>query len=45
MCIILDTGDVAYWTAERRRELGRCIRCEWHVETQGHADDCPEVIR
>lgn len=27
---------------EQRAALGRCLRCEWHTETQGHAPDCPE---
>lgn len=26
---------------EQRAALGRCRVCEWHLETQGHAPDCP----
>lgn len=26
---------------EQRAALGRCRHCEWHLETQGHAPDCP----
>ncbi|MEP9391153.1 DUF3631 domain-containing protein [Gordonia sp. VNK1] len=26
---------------EERAALGRCHRCEWHMETQGHAPGCP----
>lgn len=40
---LLDTGERAFWTADRRRAIGRCVRCEWHPRTQGgHHEDCPE---
>ncbi len=40
--LLLDTGERAMWTSDRRRTLNRCHRCEWHPSTQGHHPDCPE---
>ncbi len=41
--LLLDTGERPYWTRRRRVELGRCVRCEWHVTTQGHHPYCPDA--
>ena len=41
--LLLDTGERPYWTRRRRVELGRCVRCEWHVATQGHHPYCPDA--
>ncbi|WP_288337061.1 DUF3631 domain-containing protein [uncultured Gordonia sp.] len=30
---------------DQRAALGRCRHCEWHMETQGHAPNCPEHHR
>lgn len=39
---LLDTGERALFTSAQRRQLGRCHRCEWHPETQGHHPWCPD---
>lgn len=39
--LLLDTGETAHWTRRKRVELGRCVACEWHTETQGHHPYCP----
>lgn len=41
--LLLDTGERPYWTPSRRIQLGRCVRCEWHTETQGHHPYCPDA--
>ena len=41
--LVLDTGERPLFTRRRRVELGRCVRCEWHPETQGHHPYCPEA--
>ncbi|QPL13942.1 hypothetical protein SEA_AYOTOYA_69 [Gordonia phage Ayotoya] len=29
------------FTADECEQYGRCLRCEWHPPTQGHAPTCP----
>lgn len=41
--LLLDTGEVPHWTRRKRLELGRCLSCEWHAETQGHHPNCPRA--
>ncbi|MBA2768497.1 MAG: hypothetical protein H0U35_05090 [Sporichthyaceae bacterium] len=39
--LLLDTGELAHWPPRKRVDLGRCLSCEWHPETQGHHPWCP----
>lgn len=39
--LLLDTGEIPHWTRRKRVDLGRCVSCEWHPETQGHHPYCP----